>query len=180
MGFARAIAGEYLHPGVERDELYQAAYLGLTEAAWSYDVVTHPSTPFPVYAEPAVRKRLRQALCANHVIPINDSAYARGVRSPDVLPLKPQQATASDPAIARELGELVDQAFAALEPLERTVVTLRFGLGPYERHTILQTAAVLGIGRGMVSVHMVRAIRRIQAFVASKGWDEASWREAIA
>jgi RNA polymerase sigma factor (sigma-70 family) len=177
------LAWEYRDMGLDLQELRQAGALGLCEAARRFKPESHPGAVFEDYAVPDIRKRICQALVREHPIRVPERAYHSGVRPHRVVPLDPAIVAVVekyDSAVAIELGKLIEDAFGELDPVVQAVLMLRFGLGDIEKHTILETAKQLGIGRGMVAYHTMNGIKSIQRFLSDRGWCEESWAAAIA
>ena len=79
-----------------------------------------------------------------------------------------------DAAAGALLREDVGAALALLEPLERRVLELRFGLGGAQPHTTGQAARVLGLRPRQVRVAEERALRTLRANPATKALRDAA------
>lgn len=64
------------------------------------------------------------------------------------------------------LGEELHQALALLHPRERTVITLRYGIGDGRCRTLLEIGKELGISRERVRQLEVRALKKMRGCVA--------------
>src|SRR6266851_8873634 len=61
------------------------------------------------------------------------------------------------------LNEELQQTLDALTPRERTVITLRFGIGGGQSHTLLEIAKELGISRERVRQLEVKALQKLRS-----------------
>ncbi len=61
------------------------------------------------------------------------------------------------------LSEELQQTLDALTPRERTVITLRFGIGSGQSHTLLEIAKELGISRERVRQLEVKALQKLRS-----------------
>jgi RNA polymerase primary sigma factor len=61
------------------------------------------------------------------------------------------------------LGEELHQALASLDPRERSVITLRFGIGDGRNRTLIEVAKELGISRERVRQLETRALKKMRS-----------------
>jgi RNA polymerase primary sigma factor len=61
------------------------------------------------------------------------------------------------------LSEELQQALDVLTPRERAVITLRYGIGDGQNHTLLDIGTALGISRERVRQIEVKALQKLRA-----------------
>jgi RNA polymerase sigma factor (sigma-70 family) len=126
-----------------RDDLDQAAMLGLVKAARTYDLDHPPPFKFTTHARLCITREL--------------VALVRGVRDGDGLPADVVDASKSVDARIEEaeLYSSLGQALARLTPLEWALVVERFGLGDREPISRVELSMKTGVG-----IERIRAIER--------------------
>jgi RNA polymerase sigma factor (sigma-70 family) len=118
---ARTLALRYAGPLLRPDDAIQEAFVGLVEAAASYD----PAQPWKPWARLWVLRRLFNAIRHAPPVRVPESAQRRGVEAPPVGQLRDAPAEQADPEALAIEHEARAQAGAMLTRRERQILSLR-------------------------------------------------------
>lgn len=162
------IARKYVRAGRDSDDVVSIGIIGLIKAVSTYDPAK--GVALSSYASRCVENEILMSLRVEKKQvgevslnePIGTDSDGNDVALCDILGTDADEVV--DRVQSRLDAERVERAMQrALTPRERTVVSLRFGLGGRYRMTQREVAALLGISRSYVSRLEKKAMERLKA-----------------
>ncbi len=160
------IARRFENTGVGLEDLISIGTIGLIKAVGTYK--PEKAIKLATYAsrciENEIRMHLRKTAPLKSEVPFDEPLSTDG--NGNELLLSDILGTDHD-LVIRPLEEdadrqLLGSALTKLEPREREIITLRFGLGGREEHTQKEVAARLGISQSYISRLEKRIIARLK------------------
>jgi RNA polymerase sigma factor (sigma-70 family) len=141
----------FRRPGIDDDDLEQAALLGLCQAAKTFDP---NGAPFHVYARHRMRDRVFEVL---------DCPTGGG------LPFEPADPASENVHLERAAADLW-HALESLSERDRSLVTSRFGLGGARQRPVCELAKESGLTARRVRELLSSARSTIRSELERMGW----------
>lgn len=152
---ARRVAGTFVRPGVERDDLVQVAALGLLHAADRFD--DRRGVPFEAYALLTMRGELRHY--------VRDACRRQQLEVVSCLAGRFERAV-EDADLARiDQRVALERVVEGLDPRSRSIVRLRFD----SDLTLRDIGRRLGMSESHVCRLLARALRTLAAELGAPG-----------
>lgn len=183
MALASALSAEYRGRRLEDDDLEGEALLALCEAARRFDIAEFPAESFRRFAERVIRSHLKAALERAPIVRRSrdaERASLRGDAAPHPAPhevgVEQMGILPMPPADRGPLYAAVQQALDACSDVGRSLACYVH----LDGLSLATAARRLGIGKARAASELALADRAIAGELRRGGWDEASWRSAIA
>ena len=172
LGLARSCVNRYIGKGIDYDDLYQTACVGLVKAVDSFKA--EAGTRFATYAARCIQNEILMHFRAEkkHTseVSMNDTIDV----DRDGNPLTYMDVISSDECLSEEVFRSVEAEQAMkyvrekLDARERQVVVMRFGLNGHPPMTQRDVAVKLGISRSYVSRIEKAAIDKLREAFGEK------------
>lgn len=148
IGYAIAIAKQYVGKGVDMEDLVSEGLMAMVECAPKFDASR--SIPFVSFAQPYIRHAMERAI-----------AHEAGpaITKPSDNQRAPEE---QSPIETAEDKTILEARLQRLNERERKVITLLYGLHNEDRHSMAEAAEKLGLKRERVRQERNKALRKLR------------------
>ena len=160
------IAKKYALSGIDQDDLVSIGSIGLIKAVRSFKP---DSGRLATYASRCIENEILMALRSNRKtkgnvslsLPVGTDKEGNEIMLSDILGTDENEVPDAV-ALRIESGRAVRVLREVLDPRERTVVLMRYGLADGKQHSQNEIAALLGISRSYVSRIEKKALEKMR------------------
>jgi RNA polymerase primary sigma factor len=164
LGYVITLARQYSSDILSTDDLVSEGAIGMMKAAKKYD----PSRqkPFVTFAAPYIRQAIEQAISrldSEATVRSTDESLPRGSHNNYTLlnVLEDQNAPRADAASELTLSDEMLSSMNRLDQRQHAVISRYYGVG-YERQTMAEIAAAMGMKRERVRQVRDQALRKLR------------------